>query len=162
MHKDYENWLRVVGLIDIAGKRLCYEILHVKEQLPSDGGQLYCKLECHKNNLHYQCYEEILCPPNKVIDEKKFDLLIYTTIIYYMFGDKYDKLLDDVGDMRDDIFHMEHESICKADFEQLWNNVCCMLQKHEFHDMELLKTLKTCDPFSAEQGKGILEFISFL
>ena len=162
MRKDYENWLRVVGLIDYAGKRLCYEILHTKENLPCDGGELYCELERYKNNLHYQLYEEILCPSDKVIDEKKFDLLVYTTIIYYMFGDKYDKLLNDVGDKRDEIFHMQDESFCKANFEQLWLGACRMLDEHKFPNMKLLETLKTCDLFSVEEYKGILEFVSYL
>ena len=74
MQKAYENWLRVVVLINYAGKRLCYKILHVKEHLPCDGGRLYHKLEPYKNKMHFQIHAEILCPSNEVIDEKKFDL----------------------------------------------------------------------------------------
>ena len=160
VRKDYENWLRVVTLINYAGKRLCYEILHLKEYLPYDGAQLYWKLERYKNNMHFQMHREILSPPSKIIDEKKFDLLVYATIIYYMFGDKYEKLLHDVGDMRNEIFHMQHESICKAEFEQLWNDACDMLLKHDFN-VNSLKIMKTYDLFSVEEYRGILEFISF-
>lgn len=71
MRTDYENWLRLVVLIDSAGRRLCYEILHTKEQLPVDGAQLYCRLQSYKSNMHFQIYEEILSPSNKIIDEKK-------------------------------------------------------------------------------------------
>lgn len=161
MRKDYENWLRVIVLINYAGKRLCYEILHVRENLPCDGAQLYCELEPYKNSMDYQMHEEILFPSNKVVDEKTFGLVVYAMIIYHMFDDKYEKLLDDVGDMRNEIFYMQHESICQADFEQLWNEACDMLCKHGF-DVELLKTLKTSDLFSVEEYRGILEFISFL
>ena len=159
MYKKYKNWLRVVGLIQYAGKQLCHKILHIEEKIPCDGKEIYRRLERYKNNLHYKLYEEILCPPNKVIDEKRFDLLVYTTIIYYMFGDKYDKLLEDIGNMRDEIFHMQHDSICNTDFEQRWNEACYMLHEHKFDDIELLKTLKTCDPFSVEEYKGIMEFL---
>ena len=161
MRKDYENWLRLVVLIDYGGKHLCYKILHEREHL-GDGSELYQKLhdKIHKNKLHYRIHKEILCPSNKVIDEKKFDLLIYATVIHYMFGNKYKKLLEDVGDMRNEIFHMPDESICQADFEQLWTKVCNMLCKHDFH-IELLKTLKTCDLFSVGDYTGIFGFISF-
>ena len=157
MRQHYENWLRVVVLINYAGKRLCYEILHVKEELPCDGEQLYCKLEPYKNKMHFQIHAEILCPSNEVIDEKKFDLLVYRTVIYYMFGDKYKKVLRDVRNMRNEIFHMQDESICKADFEQLWNGACDMLLEHDF-DLELLKILKTCDLFSVEEYRGYFIF----
>ena len=72
--KDYVNWLRVLILINSAGKRMCYDTLHRKEQLPDDGAQLYSKLEIYKINMHYQMHEEILCPSDKIIDESKFDL----------------------------------------------------------------------------------------
>ena len=160
IRKDYENWLRVIVLINYAGKRLCYEILHMKEDLPCDGGQLYWKLEPYKNKMHFRIHAGVLCPSNKVIDEKKFDLLVYATLIYYMFGDKYEKLLRDVGDMRNEIFIMQDESICKADFEQMWSDACNMLLKYDF-DIELLKTLKTCDLFSVDEYRGIFEFLLF-
>lgn len=160
-HRDYENWLRVVVLINYAGKRLCHEILHLKEHLPCDGGQLYGKLEPYRNDMHFQIYEEILCPSNKVIDEKKFDLLIYATLICHMFGDKYKKLLHDVVNMISKIFHMQDKSIRKADFEQLWNDACDMLLKYDF-DIDLLKILKTCGLFSKEEYRGILESILLL
>lgn len=159
--KNYEKWLCMVGLIEHAGKRLYHEILHTKEGITSDGGQLYCKLEHRKNGMHYQFHGESLCLSNKIIDEKKFNLLVYMTLIYFICGSKYHELLNDVGDMRNKIFHMRDESICKADFEQLWNEACCKSHEYKFPDKELLKTLKTCDRFSVGEYKGILEFKSF-
>ena len=161
MRRNYENWLRVITLVNCAGKRLCYEILHINERLPCDGGKLYAELECYKNNMHYRMHEEILCPSNKVIDETKFDLLVYATVIYYKFDDRYEELLEDVGDMRNKIFHMPHELICQTELEILWDDACDMLRRHNF-DTELLKVLKNCDLFSAEEYQGILEFVSFL
>lgn len=104
---SYENWLRLVVLIDSAGKSLCYEILHKKEQLSTEGAQLYLKLESYKNQMHYQIHKEILCPSSKVVEEDKFDLLIYSAVIHLMFGAKYDELIDDVRDMRNRIFLYE-------------------------------------------------------
>ena len=157
---SYENWLRLVVLINSAGKSLCYDILHKKEQLPHDGAQLYFKLESHKNKMHYQIHKEILCPPSKIIDENKFDLLIYTAVIRLIFGAKYDGLIYDVRDMRNKIFHMKDVSNCAANFEQLWNEACTMLSKHGF-DIKSLNVLRTCDLPSVKEFKGILKFFHF-
>ena len=153
MRTDYENWLRLVVLIDSAGRRLCYEILHTKEQLPVDGAQLYCRLQSYKSNMHFQVYEEILSPSNKIIDEKKFDLLVYTVVIQFMFGVKYKELLQDVRDMRNKIFHMKDVSICSTKFEQLWSDACNRLCKTGFH-IELPNILRYCDLFSVEEYRG--------
>lgn len=164
MHKHYENWLRVVALIDYAGKRLCHEILHIKEGLPLDGENLYRELEIYKDDMHFEIYEEILCPPDKVIDENKFDLLVYTIVIYHRCGARYKKLLDEVGDLRNEVFHMQDESICTADFQELWRKAYDMLCNYDCDydfDTESLNFFKNCDLFSLEVYKGILEVLLF-
>ena len=157
---SYENWLRLIACIDFAGKSLCHEILHKKEKLPSDGAQLYTKLEIYKSEMHYQIYEEILCPPSKIIDENKFNLLIYTAVIHLMIGDKYDELIYDVRDMRNKIFHMKDVSCCTTNFEQLWSEACDMLSNHGF-DVNLIKALRNCHLTLEEEYKGSLKFSSF-
>lgn len=77
-----------------------------------------------------------------------------------MFGAKYKELIYDVRDMRNKIFHMKDVSICTTNFKQLWNKAYAMLWKHGF-DIELFNVLRTCDLFSVEEYKGILEFLSF-
>ena len=74
--KDFDNWLRLVVLINYAGKSLCDEILHEKETLPRDGAKLYYELKKYKNDMHYQIHKDILCPSDEVIDESKFNLMI--------------------------------------------------------------------------------------
>ena len=156
---SYENWLRLVVLIDSAGKSLCYEILHKKEQLSTDDLQLYLKLESYKNQMHYQIHKEILCPSSKIIEEDKFDLLIYSAVIH-LFGAKYDELIDDVRDIRNRIFYMKDISNCTANFKQLWKQARDMLSNHGF-DIKPLNVLRTCDLSSVKQFKGILKFLSF-
>ena len=143
--------------MDFSGRSLCYEILHTKEKLPDDGAELYYRLEEHKDRMHYQIYEEILCPSDKIIDESKFDLLVYMTVICYMFGAKYQKILQDVNLTRNKIFHMEDLSICTTDFENLWNDACTVLCIPGI-DIKLPNVLKTCDLFSNENYKGISDF----
>ena len=160
IRNDYENWLRLVVLVNSAGKSLCYEILHKKEQLPLNGEQLYSILESYKNKMHYQIHKEILCPSNKIIDESKFDLMIYAAVLHLMFGAKYKELVYDVRDMRNKIFHMKDVSVCTTNFKQLWDDACVMLCKHGF-DTKLFDVLRMFDLFSVEDYKGILEFLSF-
>ena len=150
----FENWLRLVALINSAGKYLCYEILHEKEML-TDGAQLYFELEKYKKKMHYQIHKEIFCPPNKIIEEEKFDLKIYAAVIHMMFGAKYKELIHDVRDMRNKIFHMKNKSIYTADFEQLWSDASVMLCNYGY-DVKLVGVFRTCDLSSSEMHKGIL------
>lgn len=159
MRKDYENWLRLVVLINCRGKRLCHEVLHKKEHI-RDGAQLYSELEIHKDKIHYQIHEKVFCPSNKIIDESKFDLMIYGAVIRMLFGAKYEKLIDEVRTKRSNIFQMTDESICGANFNEEWNEVGTMFRKHDL-DIKSLDDLRTCDLSSVEELKGILQFLSF-
>ena len=158
-YRHYENWLRLVVLIDSTGRKLCYEILHKIEKLPEDGAELYSRLQEHKDRVHYQIYEEILCPSDKIIDESKFDLLVYMTVICYMFGVKYQKRLQDINVARNKIFHMDDLSICSKNFEKLWDDACAVLDVPDI-DIKLPNVLKTCDLFSNENFKGISVFFN--
>ena len=157
INADYENWLRLVVLIDSGARNLCYEILHTKENLPVDGAELYCRLQEHKERVHYQIYEEILCPSNKIIDESKFNLLVYMTVICYMFGVKYQNLLQDLSLTRNKIFHMEDLSICTKNFERLWNGAIGVLCVPGI-DIKLPNVLRNCNLFSNEEYEGIPDF----
>lgn len=158
VNEDYENWLRLVGLIDSGSRILCYEILHTKENIPDDGAELYCRLLKYKERLHYEIYEEVLCPSNKIIDESKFDLLVYMTVIYYICGVTYQEILQKVSHQRNKIFQMEDVSVCTKDFQRLWNEACAVLCIPGI-DIKLPNMLKTCDLFSVEEYEGILDFL---
>ena len=147
-------------MINYAGKDLCYKILHEKENLSEDGEKFCRQLKDYKNDMDFQIYKEILCPPNEIIDENKFDLSIYMMVICCMFDEKYDANLTDIRLIRNEIFHMEGKSICKKKFEQLWNKACKVLSKNGF-DMKAHNDLKDFDMFLAEGYKGILEILSF-
>ena len=144
-------------LINYAGKKLCDDILHEKEQLPRDGSKLYNKLKEYKDDMHYQIHEDILCPADKIIDESKFDFMIYAVIFHLMFGSttEYEKLINDVRDMWNKIFHMKDVSTCTTKFEQLWSDASDMLARHKF-DIQLLTFLRTCDLYSVGELRGIL------
>ena len=153
LRQDYENWLRLVALIDCTGRRLCYDLLHRKEGVPDDGADFYNVLKKYKNRMLFQMHEEILSPSNEIIDETKFNLSLYTVVIRLMFGIKYKDLLHDVRDRRNKIFHMEDVSNCTSHFEELWSDACVILCKPGFC-IELPSILKSCDLFSVEEYRG--------
>lgn len=159
--EKYEYWLRVVASIDHAGKKLCSDILHVNGRLPKDGKELYDQLEKYQKNFQYKIHEEILSPSDKFINEKKFDLLIYAIVIDSIFGDEYDSLLDDVGDLRNKIFHMEDKKICTTESEEMWGEASDVLCKHGFVTKPD-NALKFPNLHSYEEYKGNSDFIYFI
>ena len=86
LFKEHEKWLRIATLIDFAGRNLCHTVLHTKEHLPTDGAKLCKELEGLKSKIcRFKEQKEILCPPNGITDESKFDLTLYTSIIAKIF-----------------------------------------------------------------------------
>lgn len=47
--------------------------------------------------MPFQIHEQILDPSDYFIDERKFDLSLYVTVIKMMYGDRYK---DDIRDLR--------------------------------------------------------------
>ena len=91
MHTCYENRLLVVVLIDVAGRQLCCEILRREEKSSLNRAHLYHKRRCYKDRIHYNIYEKIVCRESQILDESKFNLLIYAAVIYFLYGAKYNE-----------------------------------------------------------------------
>ena len=149
--KEYEKWFRVATLIDYAGRNLCYQIIHVNENLPTDGAKLYQELISLKSKIcRYQNQHQVLCPSSGITDERKFDLTLYTSIIENKFPNKYNRLVADLRQSRSDEFHRGNKSLSNKEFDQLWNNTTQMLESHGF-DIQLVGDLKTCDLSSTQK-----------
>ena len=145
LFKEHEKWLRIATLIDFAGRNLCYTVLHTKEHLPTDGAKLCKELEGLKSKIcQFKDQKEILCPPNGITDERKFDLTLYTSIIAKKFPKKYDALVSDLRNSRNTESHRGNKNLSDKEFNQLWNDTTLMLQKHGF-DIQLVGDLRTCD-----------------
>ena len=141
IYQNHENWLRLVVLIDYGGSKLCKEVLHKKEGLPEDGLQLYHELFPYKDKMQYSDQKKILCPQSGVVDESKFDITLYTKLIKEMFKGKYQHLIKDLRDNRNDLHHMASKYISNSNFEKRWKSTCDMLQRHGF--TETVDDLKT-------------------
>lgn len=159
--KEHEKWLRVATLIDFAGRHLCHTVLHVKEQLSTDGAKLYQELEGLKSKIcRFKDQQEVLCPSSGITDESKFDLTLYTSVIEKKFPNKYNSLLTDLRKFRNSEFHRGNKSLSDKEFNQLWNSTTHMLESHGF-DLQLTGDLKTCDLSTDQQFKDIAMQIFF-
>ena len=142
----YEKWLRVVTLVHFGCKKICFDLLHIEERLPTDGEELYIYLAFHKQSINPQHFQEhVLFPPDKITtDESKFDVALYTRIIQGLFGTKYNMLLDDLRKLRNKEFHRGNIQLTKEEFIELWRETSSILESHGF-DMDLVDGLKDCE-----------------
>ena len=155
LSQEYEKWLRIMTLIDFAGRRLCRDVLFTKEKLPTDGALLYQELKDLKSTIcRFQDQKEILCPANGITDHTKFDLTLLTSIIEKKFGKKYKSLVSDLRAARNEEFHRGDKKLSTTEFEQLWNNTTDMLTQYGFN-ISLVNELKCCDIFSQYQLQDI-------
>ena len=157
IYQNSEKWLRLITLIDYAGTQLCKETLHTKEGLPYNGAQLYCKLIVYKDKMQFNEQKEILCPPNGMTDENKFDITLYTNLIQVMFKSKYDALINDLRKKRNHLHHMANKDMSETDFESEWSSTCAMLQRHGFN--RSVEDLKIGNLLSNKNLEKILNFI---
>ena len=157
IYQNSEKWLRLLTLIDYAGTQLYKEILHTKEGLPNDGAQLYRRLTVYKDKMQFNKEKEILSPPNRVTDENKFDITLYTNLIQVMFKSKYEALINDLRKKRNRLHHMANKDMSETDFESEWNSTCDMLQGYGFN--RPVKDLKIGNLLSNKNLKKILNFI---
>ena len=158
IYQNSEKWLRLVTLIDYAGFKLCEEVLHKKESLPYDGVQLYCKLKVYKDQMQYKDQKEILCPPDGVTDESKFDITLYTRLIEVMFQSKYNLLINDLRKNRNHLYHMANKDISQSEFENEWHSTCAMLQGHGF--TETVQDLKNDNLLTIKKIEKIMDSIN--
>ena len=110
IYQNHENWLRLVVLIDYGGLKLFKEVLHTKEGLPEDGSQLYHELLPYKDKMQFPDQKEILCPQSGVTDESKFDITLYTKLIEKMFKGRYQDLIKDLRQNRNNLYHMANQA----------------------------------------------------
>ena len=157
--EEYENWLRLMTLVDFAGRSLCRDVLFKIEKLPEDEVQLFKVLEPLKSKIcRYPDQSEILCPPTGKTDHRKFDVTLFTSIITVKYGNKYKSLVDYLRNARNKEFHKGDKSLSGSDFNQLWNDTSQMLISHGF-DPKLVKEVKDSDLFSHQKFRDILYLI---
>lgn len=159
--KQHERWLRIATLIDFAGRKLCLEVLHRKEHLPTDGALLYHMLKPYKSKIaRFADQVNILCPPNGIVDVSKFDLTLLTSIIETLFPGKYDNLVKGVRRARNREYHRGDKRLSDNEFHDLWEETEQMLQNHGF-DLRLVGDLKTCDLSNDCKFKDVAMHIFF-
>ena len=157
IYQNSEKWLRLVTLTDYGGTQLCKEVLHIKECFPYDGAQLYQKLEFYKDKMQYKDQKEIICPSNRITNESKFDISLYTKLIEVIFKSKYKTMISELRKKRNHLHHMAVKDICDSEFETEWSSICDMLQKYGF--TENVKDLKNDNLLANEKLQTTLDSI---
>ena len=66
--------------------------------------------------MPFQIHEQILDPSDYFIDERKFDLSLYVTVIKMMYGDRYNDDIRDLRSIRNQLYHMGKKSLSAEDF----------------------------------------------
>ena len=154
--QEYENWFRLMTLVDFAGRSLCRDVLFKQENLPEDEVELFKVLEPLKSRIcRFQDQKEILCPSTGKADHSKFDVTLFTSIITVKYGNKHRLLVDDLRKARNELSHKGNKLLSDFHFNQLWNDTSQMLVKHGF-DPKLVDELKQYDCVSLQNVNGIL------
>ena len=154
--QEYKNWLRLMTLVDFAGRSLCRDVLFNKENLPEDEVQLFRQLKPFESKIcPYKYQRETLCPLTGKTDHSKFDVTLFTNIIKVLFKDKYKSLVDDLKNARNRESHRGNKSISDSDFNQLWNDTSKMLVDHGF-ESKVVDEVKQCDLFSDHKFRDIV------
>ena len=154
--QEYENWLRLVTLVDFAGRDLCRDVLFNKENKSEDEVELFKLLKPLESKIcPFKDQHKILCPSTGKTDHSKFDVTLFTNIIKVLFKDKYKSLVEDLKQARNRESHRGDKSLSDSDFNQLWNDTSNMLVSHGF-ESKLVDEVKECDLFSHQKFKDIV------
>ena len=161
--KCYEKWLRLMTLIDHAGKKICHDLLFITERLPEDEKLLYSFLKNNEFDIKpNRDQRSILYPHNHCTDKSKFDISLYIRIIQGLCGSKYEKYLDNLRKLRNRLFHAGCTNFTEADFKMLWSDASNILKWYNF-DMSSVAGLKDCEfSLPQEYGKPLLDCIQAL
>ena len=161
--KCYEKWLRLMTLIDHAGKKICHDLLFITEQLPEDGKLLYNILKNYEFYINPNMDQRsILYPHNRCTDKSEFDISLYIRIIQGLCGNKHEKYLDNLRKMRNRLFHTGCTNLAEAKFKTLWSDASNILKWYNF-DMSSVAGLKDCEfSLPQEYGKPLLNCIEAL
>ena len=157
--QEYENWLRLITLVDFAGRSLCRDVLFNKEKVSKDEVELFKLLKPLESKIcPFKHQRPILCPSTGKTDHSKFDVTLFTNIIKVLFQDKYKSLVEDLKKARNTESHRGDKSLSDSDFNQVWNDTEKMLVSHGF-ESKLVDEVKECDLFSHQKFRDIFLLI---
>ena len=153
---EYRNWVRLFILIDHGGRQICRDVLFKNEKLLTDGVQLYKKLQPLRSKIcQFKSQRQIIFSPSGFTNHNDFDLTLFTRIIEVLFGKKYESLVEDVRNARNQESHRGNKELSDADIDKLWDRTADMLKKYNF-GVSLVDGLKDGDPFSDHRFKDTI------
>ena len=158
--KRYEKWQRLVILVHHAGTKICHNLLHAERRFPNDRTELSEFVRINEKHIKPDKYQKlILYPPDQRTVESNFDITLYTKIIQGLYGWEYNRLVDDLRKLRNNIWYKGDPELIEEEFEILWQEVSETLTSHYF-DMNSVAGLKECESSRLqEHGKLFLNCI---
>ena len=154
--KEYRNCVQDFIVIDYSARKLCSNVLFKKEMWPTDGVELYRRQEseqsriCQLNNEY-----QILCLSGGFIDHHDFDVTFFTRVIEIIFGSKYQSLLKDLRNSRNQECHKSNKELPNTELEAFWKCTADILQNHGFN-LSLGDEFKDYDLFLDQRVQGIV------
>ena len=143
--KRCEKWARLITLVHLAGKEICYKLLFIERKLPTNGELLYEFLMKNDTRIKPEGKEKlVLYPKNGNTDMNEFDIPLYTKIIQGLYGSHYSDLIKDLRALRNKFFHKGNVELTEKEFKDLWEETSKKLELHGF-DMHSLAELKECN-----------------
>ena len=143
----HRNWVRVFIQIDYGSRQLCHDVLYKKEKWSTDGVQFFRRLEPEQSRIcQFNIEHQILCPSSGFTDHCDVDLTLFSRVIEVIFGSKYESLLKDVNNLRNQECHRGNKELPDTDFDTIWKCTADILQNHSF-DLSLVDDLKDGDLF---------------
>ena len=145
LRNKFERYNRLTNLVDFGGVYLCKDVLFKKECWPTDGRLLYDHIRgLTLRGFSYNAQRDAVLPPTRVTDIDKFDLPLFTKLIYMAFGNKYKSLVDDLRSMRNSLVHRGDKMISKDEFDKIWESYSNLLENHGL-DLRLIEEFRLED-----------------
>ena len=127
----------------------------------ANGVQLHKSVEPEQVRMcWFEDQRQVLCLSSEVANYNFFCLIFFTRIIEVIFRSKYESLVKDMRNLRNEECHRSNKEVPNTDFVNLWKCTADMLEKCSL-DFSLVDDLKDCDPrimSSAFEVDGFLLF----
>ena len=116
--QEYSNWVRFFILTDYGGGSLC--LLCSSKAKFANGVQLHKSVEPEQVRMcWFEDQRQVLCLSSEVANYNFFCLIFFTRIIEVIFRSKYESLVKDMRNLRNEECHRSNKEVPNTDFFNL-------------------------------------------
>ena len=100
--------------------------------------EFYKRLEPEQPRLcWFKNQRQVLCPSSEITNHSDFYLTLLTGIIEVIFGSKYESLVKDMRNLRNEECHRSNKELPDISIDNLWKYSAKMLEKYSL-DLSLV------------------------